>query len=208
MNIKEIEKKIIDKEYVSDNEINLFLHYIVNEVDNIISKDTYEFSCDLVQGLIGRYLNNLGVISHPCITTSAIGPSVVGHSFIVASINNKLYLIDPSYRQFYFLDKTYEELYIKRLRIKSFSPYHYALELNKDIIEDFLSNGFMPLNADTAYVYGNSFVKTTTNVLDDYPFTNVNGEVFINSFLKGNELLRKYDYNEIEVLNKDNDLKI
>ncbi|MEG1150219.1 MAG: hypothetical protein RSE17_02895, partial [Bacilli bacterium] len=132
------------------------------------------------------------------ITNTCICSSAIGHSFLVANINGKLYLLDPSYRQFFYLNKEYQEMYIKGLKVKSFSPYHYALELNSKITIDFLTKGYMELTNEFAFVYGNSFAKTLTNVLDDYKFINIPGEVFIRSFLKGKESLRQYDYLEIK----------
>lgn len=195
-----IENKLINNENLSNEEIECFLKYIVESIKNIVKDDDFINKCDLVQGLIGRYLNKLNIPNYPCITNKCIMPNVVGHSFIVATINNKNYIIDPTFIQFACVN--YEELYINHLRIKSKSPFYYACKINRDYTSSLINNGYLELNEDTAYFYGNSFYHTLTNVKDDYKFIDIDGNTLINNFLNGDEILRKYDYDEIETKHK------
>lgn len=201
--MKEIENKILNNDKITEQELELFLKYIIDSVDEIVNHSTYENQCDLVQGLIGRYLQKLNVTIYPCITNKCIASNVIGHSFLVADFKeNGLYLIDPSFIQFLYLDHTYEELYIKHIRIKSKSPFYYAKEINPKLLLSFLQKGFMKLNEESAFLYGNSFYRTLNSIDDQFVFEDISGKDLINQFLKGNELLRKYEYPEIE-LNKN-----
>ena len=60
----------------------------------------------------------------------------------------------------------------------------------------------MKLNEESAFLYGNSFYRTLNSIDDQFVFEDISGKDLINQFLKGNELLRKYEYPEIE-LNKN-----
>lgn len=207
--IENIEKKLINKQKLTEEELSLFLDYIVLSVKEIVNDETFINKCDLVQGLIGRYLNKLNINNYPCITNKAVMPNVVGHSFIVAAINDNNYIIDPAFIQFALMD--FEELYINHLRIKPKSPIYYASLIDKEVTKSLLINGYVKLDERSAYLYGNCFYQTLTNVKDDYIFKNKEGRKYISEFLKGNEKLRKYDYDEIETLydkeNKKNEIK-
>jgi len=199
--MENIESKIINKEQLKDVEIEQLLNYIVNNIRKIVNDETFINKCDLVQGLIGRYLNKLNIKNYPCITNKCITENIVGHSFIVADFEeygNKKYIIDPSYIQFLYLNDKEDDIYINDLRVKSKSPFYYAREINKDITSKFLKNGYMELNEENAFLYGNSFYKTKTGIPNSYEIPLINGKTYIHSFIKGNEVLRKYDYPEIE----------
>lgn len=199
MNI--IEEKLLNNEILSDEEVYIFLDYIICSIKEIVKDDKYINKCDLVQGIIGRYLNKLNVINYPCITNKCIMPNVIGHSFIIATINNKNYIIDPTFIQFKYLST--DDLYINHLRVKSKSPYYYAININKELTNTLINKGYIILNEETGYFYGNSFYNTLTNIYDNYILNNINGKIYVNSFLKGNEILRNYGYEEINTnLNK------
>lgn len=201
--IKDIEEKILNKEFLTQEEINCFLNYIVSSVKEIVNDDNFINKCDLVQGLVGRYLNRLEIPNYPSLTNKCIMPNVVGHSFIVATINNINYIIDPTFIQFACME--FDDLYLNHFRVKSKSPFYYASIINKEKTISLISKGYLELNEETAYFYGNSFYYTLTNIKDDYVFKSINGNTFINSFLKGNEVLRNYDCEEIKTsFNKKN----
>ncbi|MBQ7139913.1 MAG: hypothetical protein IJO32_00235 [Bacilli bacterium] len=199
--MKNIELKIINKEKLNDDEIIKLLDYIVSNVRKIVNDETFTNKCDLTQGLIGRYLNTLNIKNNPCITNKSISDNIIGHSFIIADFSeygNKKYIIDPSYIQFLYSNDKDNDIYINDLRVKSKSPFYYAHKINKDITNEFLKNGYMELNEENAFLYGNSFYKTKTGIPSSYEIPLISGKVYMNSFIKGNEILRKYDYKEIE----------
>ena len=199
MNITKIEKKLIAKTNLSEEEINFVLTYICDKIYEIINSPTYENTCDLIQGLIGRYLQSLDVSIYPCQTNHCIAPNVIGHSFLVASFNNNdYYLIDPSFIQFLILEDQYEDLYINHVKVKSKSPIYYAKNLNQKLLKQFLKQGFYKLTKDFAFVYSNAFYQPSTNILDNTILKNIEGDILIQKFIKSDEKLRDYGYPNIK----------
>ena len=202
-NMTEIENKLINNENITDEELISLLKYIINSINEIVNHPTFENKCDLVQGLIGRYLQKLNVKIYPCITNRCVANNVVGHSFIVADFKeNGLYIIDPTFIQFLYLDHEFKDLYINHLRIKSRSPFHYARQINPKLLLKFLQNGFIRLTEESAYLFGNSFYRTLTSVDDKFIFKDIDGKTLINQFLKGDEILKDYGYPEIKIKKK------
>lgn len=62
-----------------------------------------------------------------------------------------------------------------------------------------LTKGYLKLDPKSAKFYGDSFLYTKTNILKGYQFPNIKGEIYLNSFLKGQEKLQDYGYEEIEL---------
>lgn len=204
--IEKIVDKILNKEKINSKELTLLLDYLINRTKEIINSKTYENTCDLAQGLIGRYLNSLKVINFPNLSIKAISEGVVGHSFIVADFKEfgqDLYLLDPTFVQFAILDQKYQELYIKDLKVLTKSPYYYANLLNKELTNALLTKGYLKLDPKSAKFYGDSFLYTKTNILKGYQFPNIKGEIYLNSFLKGQEKLQDYGYEEIDLKDSD-----
>lgn len=179
---------------------NDFLDTLVRSVREIINDDKMINKCDACQGLICRYLDSLNIINYPCNTQKQISSTCTGHSFTIANIDDKLYLIDPAYIQFKYDDT--KDLYIKNIRCLSYSPYYYANKLNKEECSNLINNGYMPLTIDNAYWYGNSFYKTTTNIPSDFILSDIPGKTLIDSFILGNEKLHDYGYTSVEEHNK------
>lgn len=198
MNIFEIEQKLKNKEYLTEEEIDFFLSYTCNYVCNIVNHPTYENTCDTIQGIVGRYFNKLGIKINPCITNKCISPYVNGHSFIVATFQNgEHYLIDPSFIQFLILDNYYEDLYINHFKVKAKSPFYYAKQINEKLLLKFLKNGFHKLTPEFIFMYGNAFYKTSTNISDTTILEDIPSQVLLSNFLNGKEELRDYGYQDI-----------
>lgn len=200
--MSEIKDKITRKEDLTQAEITRFLDYVIKSVRTIINDEKMTNKCDIAQGIIGRYLDGLNIKTIYCSTLKQIGKTTTGHSFLLANFNDNLYLIDPAYVQFKY-DKT-KDLYIKGLKCKSYSPYHYAQIINKEACDNLINKGYMPLTEENAFWYGNSFNKTKTNIPSDIEITEINGNTFIRSFLNGNEIPTRYDeYEEISELERN-----
>lgn len=198
MSLIEIENKIKEKALLTQEEIEYFLTCICQIATNIVNHPTYENTCDTLQGLIGKYLFNLGVKIYPCITNKCVTPNCNGHSFIVATFNETdNYLIDPSFIQYLVLDDNYKDMFINHLKITSRSPFYYAKNINEQLLLEFLKKGFYKLTIDFAYMYGNAFYQSSVNILDTTVLNNLPGEYFITQFLQGNEILRDYGYPSI-----------
>ena len=202
MDIGIIEEKIINKEELANGELTFFLDNLIAVINDIINESSYINKCDAVQGLIGRYFKRLGIPTFANITNKCVSSNVIGHSFVVASFrdyNQGDYIIDPSFIQFLYLNDDYDDLYINHLRIKSKSPFYYARAIDKELTLELLRKGYLKLTSRSAYLYGNCFLHTKVCISDDSVIDNIDGNIYINSFFKGNEQLRVYDYPDIEI---------
>lgn len=102
--IEDLEQKILSKEPLTKEEINIFLDYVCYETRCKFTNDfdnfSFEFKCDKAQAIITHYLNSLNVETHPCMTQHVITNDIEGHSFVVALFNvngiETPYLIDPT----------------------------------------------------------------------------------------------------------------
>lgn len=198
MDISNIENKLINHEVINNEEIKFLLDYIIASVRNDVDDKTFEYKCDMAQGLISDYLNKLDVENHPCSTNHCVHMNSVGHSFVVAIFGDSKYIVDPAFVQFYYHDKKYKDLWLKGLRVKSMSPYYYASKIDNNVITSLMKNGYMELNEHNAFVYANAFYKTITGF--DYDGEHfIEGETFINSVLKENDELHFYNSDSIEV---------
>ena len=181
------------------NELEL-LNNIVSSVNSIIG-DNMENKCDAVQGLIGRYLSELNIHYNACTTTKIIDEKLVGHSFIVAYFNDNAYIIDPSFIQFKYMNN--DDLYIKGIRCISKSPYYYANLINSNLCNELVTNGYIKLDEESAYFYGNAFYQTKVGIKEGEVIPMLSGNMFIKLFSKGNDELINYDLEEIsDVISK------
>ena len=68
--IEDLEQKILSKEPLTKEEINIFLDYVCYEARCKFTSDfdnfSFEFKCDKAQAIITHYLNSLNVETHPC----------------------------------------------------------------------------------------------------------------------------------------------
>lgn len=195
---KMIEDKIFGKTSVTYEEIDYYLSYVVYSVREKIFDNSNYFvnKCDLAQSIICHYFNSIGVINYPNMTLNAITDYIIGHSFVVATFNvmneNVNYLIDPTYIQFFKSENCSPDRYVmfNNYIIRTPDPGYYIKEGDRDIINKFNYCGYGVLNEELAKIYGDSFYNTKTMVMDK-EYREMNGFVYINSFLKGREKLSK-----------------
>ena len=195
---KEIESKVSKDIPINYEETNYYLSYIVYSVRSKIfdGNEYFDNKCDLVQSMLCHYFNNIGVINYPNMTINAITDYIVGHSFVVARFNvlgnDVNYLIDPTYIQFFRPSNCSPDRFIEfnGIIIRTPDPGYYILNEDKDIINNFNYCGYGKLDERLAMIYGNSFYNTKTMVTRR-EFKNIDGYVYINSFLKGKEKLSK-----------------
>ena len=195
--MNEVFEKLKKKITLSNGELKQFIGYIIAETRKSLGDDMIN-KCDACEGLIGRFLDLYDLNYYACSTNKVISSQVVGHSFIVLNYNDNLYLLDPTYIQFKYINT--KDIYINSSRATSFSPYYYASILNKELITNFIELGYSELNTDFAYVYGNSFYFTMCGISEKTNLKALDGKVYINAFKKGNDELKKYNYEEIGIL--------
>lgn len=188
----------------NDDKINLFLKKIVESVKDIVDDDKMINKCDMCQGIIGRYLEKLGIEYYPCSTNKVISNNITGHSFIVAKISDDYYVIDPSFIQFKY-DYS-EEKVINGIKCISKSPYYYLNKIDSDLTNKLIDNGYFKLDKNSAYAYGNAFYFTKTSIPYDFDLIPIHGDIIINAFKKGNDKLTNYNVGEIELDYKESRL--
>ena len=168
--IGEIENKIINKLSLNENEINYLLSYVCFKVREILSlarnidvcDNDFANQCDKAQSMICYYFEKLVVFNIP-VNIHEVLPGVTGHSFNVVCIDGGYYLLDPTYNQFFDLKKCNDEL-VKN-KIPGYHVSNYSTD-EKMIIIDFLKNGFMKIDSNNIKLYGDSFSKTKSNLLE------------------------------------------
>lgn len=193
--IEILEQKVLSKEPLTEEEINIFLDYICYETrckfTNDINNFSFQFKCDKAQAIITHYLNSLKVEVHPCMTQNVITEDIEGHSFLIAIFNvngiNTPYLVDPTYRQFFIDDKKDYILYNSKI-LRTPSPGYFIKEEDKTEIQKLLINGYHLLDENIARIYGDSFYNTKTGYRRR-EFQSISGNIYINSFIKGHEPL-------------------
>ena len=193
--IEILEQKVLSKEPLTEEEINIFLDYICYETrckfTNDINNFSFQFKCDKAQAIITHYLNSLKVEVHPCMTQNVITEDIEGHSFLIAIFNvngiNTPYLVDPTYRQFFIDDKKDYILYNSKI-LRTPSPGYFIKEEDKTEIQKLLINRYHLLDENIARIYGDSFYNTKTGYRRR-EFQSISGNIYINSFIKGHEPL-------------------
>ena len=193
--IEILEQKVLSKEPLTEEEINIFLDYICYETrckfTNDINNFSFQFKCDKAQAIITHYLNSLKVEVHPCMTQNVITEDIEGHSYLIPIFNvngiNTPYLVDPSYRQSFIDDKKDYILYNSKI-LRTPSPGYFIKEEDKTEIQKLLINGYHLLDENIARIYGDSFYNTKTGYRRR-EFQSISGNIYINSFIKGHEPL-------------------
>lgn len=195
--IEDLEQKILSKEPLTKEEINIFLDYVCYETRCKFTNDfdnfSFEFKCDKAQAIITHYLNSLNVETHPCMTQHVITNDIEGHSFVVALFNingiETPYLIDPTYRQF-FIDDNKDYIMYNSMILRTPSPGRFIKDEDKSETQKLLIDGYHILDDNIARIYGDSFYNTKTGYRRR-EFQTMNGSIYKNSFLKGHETLSK-----------------
>lgn len=198
-----IEEKIINKQNISNLEIEYlltYLSYISRKMVGRSLNDACINKCDTVQSMIVSYLTRLGVTTHPCATQNVITNGIVGHSFLTAEFTcdnkNKTYLIDPTYQQFLLKENCNDSKFFHHQGITLLKPDpgYYIKPEDYELLTNFVNNGFSELTDEIAKMYGDSFYNTKQGTLErDKSFKTISGNIYINSFNKGNEKLSKND---------------
>lgn len=211
-----LENKIINNIPLSIDESKYFLDYIVystrlkftDDIDNY----SFEYKCDTACSIIGNYLNSLNVKYKINDTNKCITDGICGHTFMIIELNtingNINYLVDPTYRQFFTKDKCNDSNYIliDNRYVLTPDPGYFIKDEDKNLISNFLKNGYTILDENIARIYGNSFYNT--KVLNyDKNYRSIPGSIYLNSFLKGTSNITKTEEELGFLCIKRNDIK-
>lgn len=171
--ITEIETKISESLELTEEEINYFLSYLMYitriKLDSDYKNATYTNACNKAQCMLHHYLESLGITNFICVTDKAITPGVIRHFFTTVYLNNKLYLLDPTYRQFFEKERCSKNKDV---------PGNFITDISS--CTALLENGYIELTEDTAKMYGDSFMKTKESARN----LEINGPIYLKAFIK------------------------
>lgn len=195
----QIEYKLLNKESLTEDELNYFLTVLTYRVRLALAGTLYSpcvNTCDKAQSVICDYLNMLGVNNHSCMTINVIVSDIVGHSFVTAHfiVNGveRIYLIDPTYQQFLLKSECSKDkiLYQEKQFLIKPAPGYYIKEEDYPIVAEFISNGYAELTKEFATIYGDSFYNTQLGRVPTlFEHKSMPGNIYIKTFIKGNENL-------------------
>lgn len=206
--ISEIEEKIKGNVSLNENEVSIFLNYIVfktrKTICDVFGKNMDEFdyrnTCNYAQAMLSYYFDDLAINNNP-VCTSNIFFNVIRHFFVVVFIpqNGEIipYIVDPTYNQFFSLDNCNKDKFVLKDGIVKATPdpgYFVSLldDNSKNDVIQFLKCGFHKLDAGFAKIYGDSFNKTQIGInKKEYDSLFVSGASYLKFFLKFKNELTK-----------------
>ena len=159
---------------LKESEINSLLENLCWKVrkkiaeanESNIQDDSYAFKCDLAQSMIVYYFQKLGISANP-VNTNEVLNGTCGHSFVLVTIQEKIYLVDPTYIQFFEKDKCdVERFTIINDTVCTSPDPGFFIELNQaeETVMPLLEKGYIEFKEEVAKAYGDSFFQTKTGV--------------------------------------------
>lgn len=214
----EIINKIIDKlnlniEITKEEEQTLLTYNINDCWQNIenyfnidITTNPLTNKCDYAQKILGKSLENIGLTIYPKETLKTISPKVIGHSFLIVKFPQNTYIVDPTYNQFLTKEGCNPNKFIiyNNQVLKTPDPGLFITQTNKgkNIAEDLITKGYIPLTEENAKIYCDSFYYTNQGTIlinGKIPISNIDGSIYLNSLLKENHTYSTSDdrFNEL-----------
>jgi len=197
-------------EGISEEEAEAILEWTVQnaregfkrETDKSINEHSLLGFCGLGQGITGITLQNMGLSPNINNVYPTFGNKTGRHAFVTVdipikdekgNINNKLYLVDTTYRQFFLRDKvtTSRGEYIKDKKFgNKVAPLagYWVLKMKngRAFAQELLEKGFIEFTEENAKIYGDGFVleekerKDYTKVPTKKEIeTGINGKTYI-----------------------------
>ena len=210
--ISNIEEYCRSKMPLNEFDIELLLNHLCYSVRRKIAdyagEDfndySFPYKCDLAQSMICYYLEDLGISFVP-VNTNEVISGVCGHSFVLATINDKEYLIDPTYIQFFTKEgcDSNKFVIINHMICISPDPGYYVDKDMEKVILPLLENGVIEFNEDVAKVFGDSFFKTKTGTsIEQVPYNTATGSMYQKWFHSSTAHLSKTreELNELNLL--------
>lgn len=167
---------------IKENEAESLLEWVVQNaregLEKISKKSLKEISllgyCGLGQGITGFTLQNMGLSPNINNVSATFGEKSGRHAFVTVNIpikdedgnvNDKLYLVDTTYRQFFLRDEVTTSCgeYIKDKKfgnkVAPFAGYWVLrMENGRDFAQELLEKGFIEFTEENAKIYGDGFV--------------------------------------------------
>lgn len=195
--INQIKTKSVNKELLSESEINYLLDYItlITRKELILSDSSLDIKisplinkCNTASRIASQLLEELNIDTRYLRTQDVISEFVTGHDFLVANIQNTPYLIDLTYRQFFLKEQCKKERFCSCKGITYLSPdpgYYYEVNPEHQFIaKTIIENGYVKLTNQIAKIYCDSFYITRRGYVNEYSNTsNISGNVYLSSLL-------------------------
>lgn len=169
-----------------------------------IRKKSFSGYCGLGQGITATALRNMGLSPYVVNANPTLSKEGGRHAFVAVnipligenrSINNKMYLVDTTFKQFYLRDEITNE-YGDYIEDKKFGnrvapiPGYWLLKMGKkgeEFSKKLLSEGFIELTEENAKMYGDSFVLECMKRENG---SRVPNKKEMNTGISGNEYIR------------------
>lgn len=167
---------------IKENEAESLLEWVVQNaregLEKTAKKSLKEISllgyCGLGQGITGFTLQNMGLSPNINNVGTSFGEKAGRHAFLTVNIpimdedgkvNDKLYLVDTTYRQFFLRDEVTTSCgeYIKDKKFgNKVAPFagYWVLKMQngRAFAEELLEKGFIEFSEENAKIYGDGFV--------------------------------------------------
>lgn len=166
-----------------------------------ITEDPLINRCDISQRITGNILEKNGFKVKPVTTQSLLGSEVVGHSFLLVTINNNDYMVDTDYRQFFTEEGCNIEnaIFYKNMLVKTPDLGFYVKHLDsvdESTANKIIQDGYIKLTEKTAKDYLDPFYHCRPG---KQTLIKVAGYAYVNSLNSDNETY-SIDYDRIEEL--------
>lgn len=175
---------------LSEEEIDYLLNWINYRISEYLAADDIEYSlkCIYVAELISGLLDRLKIYNNVYFIGSIIGENINFHAITLVNFDynkDKLYVIDPTFRQFLVKEKCLCDFY----------PGYFLTQTKEGIEfgENLLNHGFFKLNESNLKIYFDSLIK----------FKNTHRNIEIETGIKSGkeyylDLLNAYEHEEID----------
>lgn len=171
---------------IKENEAESLLEWVVQNAREGLEKDSNTSLkdmdllgfCGLGQGITGITLQNMGLSPNINNVNPTFGMKTGRHAFVTVNIpikdekgniNNKLYLVDTTYRQFFLRDEVTTSCgeYIKDKKFgNKVAPLagYWVLKMEKgrEFAQELLEKGFIEFTEENAKIYGDGFFLEET----------------------------------------------
>lgn len=178
---------------IIENSIALMYEYLEKKCDIDVRKNSLKNREDLVQKILSNIFDNIGINYKFFETKQIIDEDVKNHSAIIVQLNDKNYLIDPTYRQFFLENECQENSYIANGTFVLLSPdpgYYFKINPDKmPIAKELLTNGYIEFTEEVAKAYGDSFKKTMHGRINKN-IQEIDGYEYLQMFLGNKDEIR------------------
>lgn len=180
-----------DEKSIIENSISLMNEYLEKKCNIDLRNNCLKNKEDLIQKILLNIFDNINIDYCIIEIKNIIDENAKDHSAIIVKLNDKNYLIDPTYRQFFLENNCQEDSYIVNDKFVLISPdpgfYYLKNPDMMPIAKEILSNGYIELNENIAKAYGDSFKITSGGRINK---EDIKGSEYLKRMLNEKEKIR------------------